>query len=88
MAYISCGVRTSEGGRISTKKRLKELAERTPHLVHFDVTSPYDRPDLSDSTIDTIATDVKLSVAGPDPYTSRKWYATIERGADGKVKVT
>lgn len=88
--YIQGGVRyrATDGSWIKppTKKRLKEVAASMPTQVEFYDTSQIDPNDII--RLDQLATDVKLSVVGPDPFTKRTWYATIERTRTGELKVT
>ena len=37
---------------------------------------------------DDLVVGVKYSIAGPNPYTNRKWYATVEKLANGTIKVS
>jgi hypothetical protein len=69
--------------RSKTKKALKEAAS-DPASVSLEATSmfgnEYDGP-LNE------APDGRYTVVGPDPYTDRKWYATITVSA-GQAKVS
>jgi hypothetical protein len=40
-----------------------------------------------EGTAEEIPAGATLSVVGPDPFTSRRWYATVTRTANGSVKV-
>jgi len=68
--------------RMASKKALRETVA-AGEWVYIEATSvfgnEYDGP-LADAPDDTYA------VVGPDPYTNRKWYATITK-RDGKVTV-
>ena len=87
MSYVNCGATDeSTGKRVATKKLLKELVASTPNAVYFDGTSAMG-PQYS-GYADKLPQGTKLSVVGPDPYTSRKWYATVEVNAQGKIKVS
>jgi hypothetical protein len=72
------------GVRPKTKKALRD-AIASGQTVHFDGTSMFDPPsyDLSE-----LLETEKLSVVGPDPYTKRSWYATVERKSDGTIRVS
>lgn len=63
-----------QGQRPKTKKELKALIATVPHDVSLQATSiignEYGGPI-------TEAPDGTYDVVGPDPYTSRKWYANI-----------
>lgn len=72
---------------IPTKAALKRLFADTPenaHLYSTDAIGPN-----RDKTWfgDNLVIGVKYSVTGPNPYTSRKWYATIEKLPNGKITV-
>jgi len=70
---------------IPTKKALKEEIAANPYNVQL-----YDTSELSpkESRLGTeLAIGVKYAVAGPNPYTSRKWYATVEKLPNGKITV-
>jgi hypothetical protein len=85
MRYINCGVSdVVSGERIRTKKRLKELAATEPAQLLFDPTSIFDKQGKIRG--DAVPTDVSLSVCGPDPYSTRKWWAQVKL-KDGKLVV-
>lgn len=66
---------------IPTKKALKEKFRDNPNKVLLYTTS-----ELSPQkhfTSDMLVIGEKYSVVGPNPYTSRKWYATVERTEKG-----
>lgn len=84
MSYINVGAFVA-GGRPKTKKALKEALTDAPQTVRFEGTSamgPQFRGYARDLT-----EGIRLSVAGPDPYTSRKWFATVEL-INGKFKIS
>ncbi len=85
MAFINVGA-SLNGARIASKAALKRAIKDTPDAVEFDSTSPMGQQ--YDGGPADIPTGVKLSVVGPDPYTNRKWYATVERTSTGAVKVS
>jgi len=75
MAYINVGASYAHGGRIQTKKALREeLLSGNP--VVFDSTSPLG-PRNNEEIMSTDIGEDTLSVIGPDPFTNRKWYATV-----------
>jgi hypothetical protein len=80
MTYLNVGASHAADGRIRTKKELKALLAADPATVVFDRTSP-ETPGPN-VTGDAIPLGVKLSVVGPDPFTSRRWYATVARHGD------
>jgi hypothetical protein len=71
--------------RCKTKKELKENIKAAPESVFLSSTSAFGgwsgyATDLPDGTT--------FNVVGPDPYTARNWYASIKKGAGGKLVVT
>ena len=80
MSYVNVGAYIN-GKRPSSKTALRTAVKNAPETVSFDSTA------LMGEQFDGSAVDLeegtKLSVTGPDPYTSRKWYATVERTAKG-----
>lgn len=84
MTYISTGALDANGMRFKTKKALKEACINAPDSVGFDCTDflgPFQ--DLTFTSIDPQPYDAKLTVCGPDPYSNRKWYATVEKTTNG-----
>ncbi len=69
----------------TTKKALKEQVSNDPESVGFFNTSPMG-PQWS-GPISELPDGVTLTIVGPDPDKSRKWYANIRR-VNGKFKVT
>lgn len=67
---------------IPTKRALRLALTLTPDRVEFEQTSPFtqgfgksfraDDPRLRENDL-----PVELSVVGPNPWLSRKWYATV-----------
>lgn len=74
------------GTRPKSKKAVKEAVLNDPESVRIEATSlfggEYDGP------ADLLPGPAKVHFVGPDPYTSRKFYGTIERKPDGSVKVS
>lgn len=87
MSYVNCGAYVN-GERPKSKKALKDaLKGGASYNVRFDVTSLFDANTRSSYLSNDIPNGVSLSVCGPDPYTLRKWYATVTT-VNGNVKVT
>ena len=87
MAHINTGAYV-DGRRPASKAALRRAVVDNLSAVTFDVTAlfgPYVGMYLAATPAD-IGAD-QLSVVGPDPYRSRRWYATVEVGRDGRVKV-
>ncbi len=74
MSYINCGAFVN-GQRPASKKALREALVATPDAVSFDGAS-FLGPQFSGSVAELPA-GITLSVCGPDPYRSRKWFANV-----------
>lgn len=85
MSYVNVGAWV-DGKRPKTKKALKEALASSPADTVFDPTSTFDQQ-LSNLDGTKIPAGVRLQVTGPCPFTSRKWYATVEM-LNGKVRIT
>lgn len=72
--------------RIQTKKDLKVAARDHPEKIKLEQTSIFG-DDEFDGWAETMPANKPVYVVGPDPYTDRKWYATIERKGT-KLKVS
>lgn len=84
MAYVNVGVK-KDGLDIPTKKALKDAIAANPESVYVYSTSTFDS--FAD-TADRLDIGVKYSVTGPNPYNSRKWYATLEKLPNRTIKVS
>ncbi len=81
MAFINVGQRGA-----TTKQALKEAVATDPASVQLYGTSPLG-PQFTGDTAADCPPEHKLAVVGPDPYSRRNWYATIE-WKDGKIVVS
>jgi hypothetical protein len=95
MRYVNGGVAAVTGstnavGVIRTKKALKEAVKADPSEVVFYPTAAewFGEATRWEGRVSEVPEGVSLSVCGPDPYTSRRWYAQVSRSKDGKVKVS
>lgn len=86
MSFIGVGSLIEGVGRPATKKALKTALAVDPSKVTFDTTSGFSARETI-SAYDLVA-GVSYSVVGPDPYTSRKWYATVKLNAAGAITVS
>lgn len=97
MSFINVGAYVGES-RPASKRALRE-ALASGAEVSFDTTSAFGptemitAPGFSDAVVAftgsrRLVRGEKLSVVGPDPYSNRKWYATVEITAAGTVKVS
>jgi hypothetical protein len=85
MSYINVGAWTRDGSRPQSKKAMKDALKADPTAIRFEGTAIHGP--AFEGTADEIPIGVSLSVVGPDPFTSRRWYATVTRTATGSVKV-
>jgi hypothetical protein len=84
--YVNVGALDISGDMdFPTKSSFKELFRTHPELVVLYTTSAIEPS--KEYTSDELVIGVKYSVVGPNPYTSRKWYATVEKGQNGKITV-
>jgi len=83
--WVNVGARDSiDKMDIHTKKELKAAITEDPGMVEFYSTSEFTP---FSGTGNSLVIGVKYTVAGPNPYTSRKWFATVEKLANGTIKV-
>lgn len=68
---------------IPTKKALKELIATNPASVILYSTDAFGPNARLSWSADKLDTSRKYTVVGPNPYKSRKWYATVTRTATG-----
>lgn len=84
--YVNVGARDKNSfADIPTKAALKRAITDFP-----DNTVLYDTSEMSvksERTLSNLDIGVKYSVCGPNPYTSRKWYATVEKLPNGKITI-
>jgi hypothetical protein len=83
MSHINFGTRLTNGVAILTKKALKAHMTANPEKVEFYSTEWLGANAGKVFTGDSLPRGDKLSVVGPDPERSRKWYGTVE--SNGKV---
>lgn len=83
MAFINVGARVGAHS-VKTKKDLKQLVSEGNEELVFYGTSPFAVAKF-EGGLSAVDKDV-LSVAGPDPFNKRDWYATVRR-VNGKLVV-
>lgn len=86
--WQNVGVRGNVTGQdIPTKKALKLAIAENAAIVTFYSTDAFgpNRDKLWFG--DSLEIGVKYSVAGPNPYTSRRWFATVEKSPNGTITV-
>ncbi len=84
--YVNVGAKTiADKKDIPTKAALKrKFAENPDHVLLYETTMGNDHIEHFGDSLDI---GVKYSVTGPNPYTNRKWYATVEKGQNGRITV-
>jgi hypothetical protein len=100
--FVNCGAVDGKGQRIPTKGTLRELVARAAQaiaegdehgddFVMFDQTAMFQSGRIpGNATVKDLMNapaGTQLQVVGPDPYNSRKWYATVKTDKSGKVTV-
>jgi hypothetical protein len=87
--YVNVGVRdVNNNSDIPTKKELKGRIDTYPAKVELYATDAMTANAGLSWIADDLPVGVRFSVTGPNPYTSRKWYATVEKLANGTIKVS
>jgi hypothetical protein len=87
--YVNVGAQyAADKSDIPTKAALKRAIAANPAEVYFYGTSLIGDNGLDTGTLDILAKGVKYSVVGPNPYTNRKWYATVEITVSGAIRVS
>lgn len=81
--YTEQGEGEHRADRVKTKKHLRELVATQPGRLAFDVTDAFGARADTFVALKDMREGQALQVTGPDPYTSRKWYATVKRQGDG-----
>lgn len=85
MSYVNVGVRNIEDhSDIPSKRALLALLATNPEKVDFYGTSDF--TPFSGNGYDLVI-GVNYQVTGPNPYTNRKWYATVRKTVDGRFTV-
>lgn len=78
MSYVNVGI---EGA--TTKAALRQAVKAQPEKVYAYSTSPLG-PQFR-GPVSQLPEGTTLTVAGPDPYRSRKWFASIKRSPVGLI---
>lgn len=87
--YVNVGAKYNETQTdIPTKAALKRAIKENPSNVYLYDTSAFSSVAGTTGTVDILLKGVKYSVCGPNPYTSRKWYATVEITESGIIRVS
>lgn len=89
--WINAGAKHSTGVRVKTKAELKRTLKATPSAVTFDTTGNFpnaeERVVASDLGNRPHHADEAWTIVGPDPFTDRKWYATVTVNRLGNLVV-
>lgn len=73
---------------IKTKTALKAAIKADPTNVVLYSTDAFGPNRGKRFVTDNLTLGDKYTVVGPNPYTSRKWYATVELLPNGTIKVS
>jgi hypothetical protein len=73
---------------IPTKTALKAAIKADPTNVVLYSTDAFGPNRGKRYLLDLLVIGDKYTVTGPNPYTSRKWYATVEKLPNGTIKVS
>lgn len=86
MAYVNVGAQYNNTARtdIPTKAELKRTIAEDPAKVYIYSTSPFEP---FEGNAGELVEGLKYTVTGPNPYKTRKWYATLQK-VNGKIKVS
>lgn len=84
--YVNVGAKLlSDKTDIPTKSALKRLLADNPgNVMLYETTMGKEHISY---VWDEMDEGVKYTVTGPNPYNSRKWYATVQRSHTGKITV-
>lgn len=89
MSFIEVKATDHAGGLFKSKAAMKRALEADPSRVFFTSVALLG-PQWSGTAQEFLTggpENTKLTVVGPDPYTARNWYGTIEVKA-GKLKAS
>lgn len=87
--WHNVGVRDNLTNRdIPTKAELKRQIGQKAATVTFYSTDAFGANAAKLWFGDSLVVGDKYTVAGPNPYTSRKWFATVEKLPNGTIKVS
>lgn len=85
-SYVNGGAFDYDGMDFRSKKAFREAVAADPSRVELYDTSYVGARDPIVAA--NLPEDLVWHVTGPNPYTSRKWYANVSRNAKGQVKVS
>ena len=80
MPFIEVRATDYRGGLFASKAAMKRAIAADPSQVRFTSVASLG-PSWTGSAAEFLAdgpANTKLTVVGPDPYTDRKWYGTVE----------
>ena len=87
MAYVNVEAFVNDE-HPKTKAALKRAMTEAPGTVRFDCTSPMGLQFPDGIAGDAVPEGITLSIAGPDPYRARNWFANVKLNAKGKAVVS
>lgn len=89
--WINAGAKTTTGENFKTKTALKKALKEAPQAVVFNTTGNFPNAEetVTASELDwrPRSKDEAWQVVGPDPFTDRKWYATVTVNRLGNLVV-
>jgi hypothetical protein len=92
MKWINAGAKyKAMGANVPSKTALKRALRDAPQDIILYTTGqfPAQEYEVTASDLGNIAKpDEAWQITGPDPYTNRKWYATVTVNHLGNLKVT
>lgn len=89
MPFIEVKATDYAGGLFKSKAAMKRAIEADPARVFFEAVQGLG-PKWYGTAAEFLAdgpANTKLTVVGPDPYTDRRWYGTVEV-KNGKLKAS
>lgn len=88
MGWVNLGaLDKSTNSDIATKKELKAKLLESPKTVELYVTDAFGPNAHNRFNGEGLQVGTKYTVVGPNPYRSRKWYATVEKQWNGRIVV-
>lgn len=91
MAFTEVRATDYAGGLFKSKAAMKRAVEADPRKVRFESVSPMGQQWSGTAQeflwSDRAAAGLKLTVVGPNPFTDRSWYGTVEV-KNGKLKIS
>lgn len=84
--WIEGDAKDELGNRFLTKAALKRAVAEDPTKVRLYSVEMFTT--IHPTPVSDVDSSDAWTICGPNPYTTRKWYATIRQNAKGKVTVS